>query len=83
METGTELTSDERAESKGRGTNRRSPVRLWVAVSIAGIVILGVWVKYSPGASRSLAGAPPAALRFEMCVSGIQHALACLMRCSR
>jgi membrane fusion protein, multidrug efflux system len=62
METGTELTSDERAESKGRGTNRRAPVRLWVAVGIAGIVILGAWIKYSPAASGSLAGAPPVAL---------------------
>jgi hypothetical protein len=62
METGTELTSDERAETKGRGTNRRASVRLWVAVGIAGIVILGAWIQYSPGASGSLAAAPPAAL---------------------
>jgi hypothetical protein len=55
MVTGTELTSDEREESKGRGTNRRAPVRLWVAVGIAGIVISGAWLKYSSGASGSSA----------------------------
>src|SRR5260370_35931097 len=62
MVTETELTSDERAESKGRGANRRDPVKLWVAAGIAGIVILGAWLKYSPGASGSSAGAAPAAL---------------------
>jgi membrane fusion protein, multidrug efflux system len=62
MVTGMELTSDERAESKGRGTNRRAPVKLWVAAGIAGIVILGAWLRYSPGASGSSVGAPPAAL---------------------
>src|SRR5260370_39524491 len=58
----TEPTSGERAESKGRGANRRDPVKLWVAAGIAGIVILGAWLKYSPGANGSSAAAPPAAL---------------------
>src|SRR5260370_28317323 len=62
MVTETELTSDERAESKGRGANRRDRVKLWVAAGIEGIVILGAWLKYSPSASGSSAGAPPAAL---------------------
>src|SRR5258707_7008735 len=62
MVTGTDLTSDERAESNGRRTNGRASAKLWVAAGIAGIVILGAWLKYSPGASGSSAGAPPAAL---------------------
>ena len=62
MVTGTELTSDERAESKGGPTNRRASAKLWVAAGLAGIVILGAWLKYSPGANGSSAAAPPAAL---------------------
>src|SRR5438132_13099922 len=62
MVTGTELTSDEQAESNGRRTNGRASAKLWVAAGIAGMVILCVWLKYSPGASGSSAGAAPAAL---------------------
>jgi multidrug efflux pump subunit AcrA (membrane-fusion protein) len=63
MVTGTELTtSDERGESNGRRINGRGSAKLWVAAGIAGIVISGAWLKYSPGASGSSAAAPPAAL---------------------
>ncbi len=62
MVTGTELASDERAESNGRRTNGRASAKLWVAASLAGIALVGAWFKYSPGASGSSAGAPPAAL---------------------
>lgn len=62
MLTGTELTSDERAENKGRRIRGRMSAKLWVAAALAGIVFLGAWLKYSPGASGSSAGAPPAAL---------------------
>src|SRR5260370_5588995 len=62
MLTGTELTSDERAENKGRRTSGRTLAKLWAAAGLAGIVFLGAWLKYSPGVSGSAAGAPPAAL---------------------
>ena len=47
MLTGTELTSDERAENKGRRISRRVSAKPWVAAGLAGIVIVGVWLKYS------------------------------------
>lgn len=53
MVTGTELASDERAESNGRRTNGRASAKLWVAASLAGIALVGAWFKYSPGASGS------------------------------
>src|SRR6267143_2709739 len=62
MVTGTELTSDERAESKGPRTNGRASAKLCVVAGLAGIALVGAWLKYSPGASGSSAGAPPAAL---------------------
>src|SRR6266404_3164280 len=62
MLTGTELASDERAENKGRRISGRTSAKLWVAASLAGIVFLGAWLKYSPRASGSSAGAPSAAL---------------------
>src|SRR5260370_34547384 len=62
MLTGTELTSDERAENKGRRISGRTLAKLWVAAGLAGIVFVGAWLKYSPGASGSSAGAAPAAL---------------------
>ena len=62
MLTGTELASDEQAESNGPRTNGRASAKLWVAAGLAGIALVGAWLKYSPGASGSSAGAPPAAL---------------------
>src|ERR1700721_219145 len=62
MLTGTELGSDERAENKGRGINGRMPAKLWAAAGLAGILFVGAWLKYSPRASGSSAGASPAAL---------------------
>jgi membrane fusion protein, multidrug efflux system len=62
MTTGTELASDNRTESKGRGKNRRAPLKLWFAAGVAGIVVLGAWLEYSAGTSKTSAGAPPAAL---------------------
>src|SRR5258708_8533034 len=62
MLTGTELMYDERAENKGRRTNGRASAKLWAAAGLAGIVFVGAWLKYSPGASGSSAGAAPAAL---------------------
>src|SRR5260370_28671149 len=62
MATETELTSDERAESNGRRTNGRASAKLWVVAGLAGIALVGVWLKYSPGASRSSADTRPAAL---------------------
>jgi len=54
MLTETELASDERADNKER---RISGAKLWVAAGLAGIVFVGAWLKYSPGASGSSASA--------------------------
>src|SRR5260370_1571462 len=62
MLAGTELASDERAENKRRRISGRTSAKLWIAAGLAGIVFVGAWLKYSPGASGSSAGAPPAAL---------------------
>jgi membrane fusion protein, multidrug efflux system len=62
MVTGTELTSDERAESKGARTNGRASAKLWVVAGLAGMALVGAWLKYSPGESRSSADSRPAAL---------------------
>src|SRR2546430_16048832 len=62
MLTETELASDERADNKGRRISGRTSAKLWVAAGLAGIVFVGAWLKYSPGASGSSAGAAPAAL---------------------
>src|SRR5712664_3625327 len=62
MLTGTELTSGERAENKGRRTSDRMAVKLWAAAGLEGTVLVGPWLKYSPGASGSSAGASPASL---------------------
>src|SRR5258707_1694706 len=62
MLAGTELASDERPENKRRRMSGRTSAKLWIAAGLAGIVFVGAWLKYSPGASGSSAGAPPAAL---------------------
>src|SRR5260370_23052734 len=62
MLTETELASDERAENEERRISGRTSAKLWVAAGLAGIVFVGAWLKYSPGASGSSASAPPAAL---------------------
>src|SRR3989442_11917871 len=62
MLTGTELASDERAENKGRRISGRTSAKLWAAAGLAGIVFGGAWLKYSPKASGSSAGGPPAPL---------------------
>ena len=63
MLTRTELASDERAaENKGRRISGRRSAKLLAAAGLAGIVFVGAWLKYSPGASGSSAAAPLAAL---------------------
>src|SRR6266852_5733659 len=62
MVTGTELTSDERAENKGRRISGRTLAKLWIAAGVGVVALVGAWLKYSPGASGSSAGAAPAAL---------------------
>jgi len=62
MVTGTELISNERAEKNGQRTNARASAKLWVAAGLAGLALVGAWLKYSPGASRSSADTRPAAL---------------------
>jgi len=62
MLTGTELASDERADNKGAAnqwTNVGQAVGCRWASSHS---VMGAWLKYSPGASGSSAGAPPVAL---------------------
>src|SRR5258708_21656878 len=59
---GTELTSDERAESNGARTNGQASGKLGVAAGLRGRVRAGAWLKSSRTASGSSAGAPPAAL---------------------
>jgi multidrug efflux system membrane fusion protein len=62
MATGKELASDERIEQAGGRAGRRARSKVWVVAGIAGMVLVGVWLKYSPGATGSSAAAPPAAL---------------------
>jgi hypothetical protein len=59
MLTETELASDERVENRKRRISGRTPAKLCVAAALAGIVFLAAWLKYSPRASGSSAGAPP------------------------
>jgi RND family efflux transporter MFP subunit len=58
----TELASDERAENKERRTNGRTSAKVWIAAGVGVVALVGAWLKYSPGASGSSTGAPPAAL---------------------
>ena len=62
MVTETQLTSDERQEGSGQRNNGRTSAKLWIAAGLAGVAFVGAWLKYSPRASGSSAGAPPAAL---------------------
>src|ERR1700723_1638385 len=62
MATETELTSGERKESNGQRTKGGASAKRWVPAAIAGMVILGAWLKYPPRRSGSSAGAPPSAL---------------------
>ena len=62
MLTGTQLASDERAEHKGRRISGRTSAKLWVAAGLAGMALVGAWLKYSSGASRSSADTRPATL---------------------
>ena len=62
MLTRTELASEERAENKGRRISGRTSAKLWVAAGLVGTVFVGAWLKYSPRASGSSAGASPTAL---------------------
>ena len=58
----TEVASDGRAENKGRRISGRASAKLWAAAGLGGIVFVGAWLKYSPRASGSSAGALLAAL---------------------
>ena len=62
MVTETELTTGERLENNGPRTNGRASPKLWIAAALAGIALVGAWLRYSPGASRSSADTRPAAL---------------------
>src|SRR5260221_14748171 len=58
----TELASDERPDNKEDRIGRRPSAKLSVAAGLAAVLLVGAWLKYSPGASGISAGAPPAAL---------------------
>jgi len=62
MLTETELTSDERVENNGWRANRQASAKLWVVAGLAGMALVGAWLKYSSGPSRSSADSRPAAL---------------------
>ena len=62
MLTETIPASDERAENKERRISGQTSAKLWVAAGLAAMVFVGAGLRYSPGASGSSAGAPPAAL---------------------
>src|SRR5260370_15306548 len=62
MLTGTELTSDDRADSNAPRTNGRASAKLWVAAGLAGIALAAAWLKYSPSAHGSSPDTWPAAL---------------------
>src|SRR5712691_5396947 len=62
MLTGTELTSDDRADSNAPRTNGRASAKLWVAAGLAGIALAAAWLKYSPSAHGSSPDTRPAAL---------------------
>ncbi len=62
MLTGTELTSDDRADSNAPRTNGRASAKLWVAAGLAGIALAAAWLMYSPSAHGSSPDTRPAAL---------------------
>src|SRR5215467_4868088 len=62
MVTETQLASDERQKGSGWRNNGRASAKLWIAAGLVGIALVSAWLKYSPRASGSSAGAPPAAL---------------------
>jgi membrane fusion protein, multidrug efflux system len=62
MVTGTELASGELSGSNAPRAGRRARTKLWIGAGIALVVLVATWLKYSPGASGTSAGAPPAAL---------------------
>jgi len=58
----TEWAADEQAENRGRQSRGRRSAKLWVAIALAGMVLVGTWFRYSAKASGSSAAAPPATL---------------------
>ncbi len=40
----TEFAADERAENKGQRSRGRRSAKLWVAIALAGMVLVGVWL---------------------------------------
>jgi len=62
MVTGTELASGELSGSNAPQADRRVRTKLWISAGIALVVFVAAWLKYSPGASGTSAGAPPPAL---------------------
>jgi len=40
----TEFAADERAENKGQRSRGRRWAKLWVAIALAGVVLVGVWL---------------------------------------
>ena len=40
----TEWAVEERAEDKGQGRGGRRSAKLWVAITLAGLMLVGVWL---------------------------------------
>jgi hypothetical protein len=51
----TEFAPDERAENKGQRTRGRRSAKLWAAIALAGMVLVGVWLM-EPCQVREMAG---------------------------
>jgi len=58
----TEWAAEERAENRGQRSRGRRSAKLWVAITLAGMVLVGVWLMYSARASGSSAAVSPATL---------------------